>query len=310
MNILVTGGAGYIGSILTPALLHAGHKVTVIDNLLYKQTSLLDICYHPKFYFIRGDVRNKELISKTVKENDVIIPLAAIVGAPACEKDKKMAKEVNYYSIKIILSSSSPRQMILFPVTNSGYGIGQPGLYCDENSPLRPISFYGQTKVDAEKLLLDSGNAVTFRLATVFGASPRMRMDLLVNDFVYRALTDRFIVLFESHFKRNYIHIRDVANAFIFSIENYEKMSGEPYNIGLSNTNLSKKELCLKIKKLLPDFHIFESEIGKDTDKRNYIISNKKIESLGFLPKFSLEMGIQELIKAYNIVTVNFFKNI
>ena len=310
MKILVTGGAGYIGSVLVPYLLDQGHEVTVIDNFMYIQNTLLDVCCRKEFNIIRGDVRDRELILNNVKKHDVIIPLAAIVGAPACNKDKNLCKDVNYEAVKAISSYTSSQQMVLFPVTNSGYGIGQKGIYCDETTPLNPISLYGITKVDAEKLLLDAGNAATFRLATVFGASPRMRMDLLVNDFVYRAFTDRFIVLFESHFKRNYIHIRDVVLAFAFGMENFEKMKGQPYNVGLSAANLSKKELCLKIKEYIPDFHIFESEIGEDPDKRDYIVSNEKIESLGWYPRFSLDMGINELIKVYKLLTVHSFKNI
>lgn len=310
MKILVTGGAGYIGSVLTPILLQEGCVVTVLDNLMYRQDSLLSVCYHSNFRFIRGDVRDKELIEKETGKHDVIIPLAAIVGAPACDKDPALATEVNYEAIHCLLTCVSSRQMVLFPVTNSGYGIGQEGRYCDESTPLNPISLYGRTKVDAEKLLLDSGNAVTFRLATVFGMSSRMRLDLLVNDFVYRAVTDRSIVLFESHFKRNYVHIRDVANAFLFGLQQYDRMKGEPHNIGLSDSNLSKMELCLKIKAHIPNFHIFESEIGKDVDKRDYIVSNEKIEKLGFSPQYSIDMGIEELIKGYRILTLNHFRNI
>jgi nucleoside-diphosphate-sugar epimerase len=310
MKILVTGGAGYIGSVLVPVLLYIGHEVTVIDNFFYKQNSLLDVCYHPNFHVIIGDVRDEAFMKNHINKHDVIIPLAAIVGAPACNKDKQLAKEVNYEAIKIIGTVASSDQMVLFPTTNSGYGIGQSGVYCDEATPLKPISLYGQTKADAEKMLLEYGGAITFRLATVFGTSPRMRLDLLLNDFVYKALTDRFIVLFESHFKRNYIHIRDVASAFLFGIKHYEKMKGEPFNLGLSDANLSKMELCMKIKQHLPDFHIFESDIGEDPDKRDYIVSNAKIESLGFRPQYSLDMGIKELIRAYSMLNLHNFKNV
>lgn len=310
MKILITGGAGYLGSVMTSLFLQKDYKVTVIDNLMFRQASLLDACADPRFIFIRGDARDNELIKQEMAKHDIIIPLAAIVGAPACDKDCFTTKQINYESVKSLASFISSQQMILFPTTNSGYGIGQKDNYCDEKTPLNPISLYGQTKVDAEKLLLDSGNAVTFRLATVFGASPRMRMDLLVNDFVYRAYADRFIVLFESHFKRNYIHIRDVANVFLFGIENYEKMKGEAYNVGLSDANLTKMELCLKIKEYLTDFHIFESDIGKDPDKRDYIVSNAKVEAAGFRPRYSLDMGIQELIKVYSMLPVNLYKNV
>ncbi len=310
MKILITGGAGYIGSILAPQLVNAGYIVTVIDNFMYKQTSLLDIIYHPDFHLVNGDIRNRDLLERAVKEHDIIIPLAAIVGAPACDKDKELATQVNLEQIRTIAESASRNQMILFPVTNSGYGIGQKGIYCDETTPLNPISHYGKTKVDAEKLLLDLGSAITFRLATVFGVSARMRMDLLVNDFVYRAYKDRFIVLFESHFKRNYIHIRDVVRVFLHGIKENDRMKGEPYNVGLSDANLPKKEHCEKIKEHLPDFHIFESDIGKDPDQRDYIVRNKKIESTGWTPQYSLDDGIQELIKAYNFLPVNQYANI
>ena len=310
MKILVTGGAGYIGSILTPYLLDQGHEVTVLDNFMFKQNSLLDVCHYTNFNIIRGDVRDKNLIIENLKHHDVIIHLAGIVGAPACNKDKQLAKEVNLEAVRTISSNTSSQQMILFPVTNSGYGIGQSGIYCDEKTPLNPISLYGQTKVEAEKILLDTGNAVAFRLATVFGASPRMRMDLLVNDFVYRAFSDRFVVLFESHFKRNYIHIRDISQVFGFAMNNYNRMRGQTYNVGLSDANLSKMELCLKIKEYIPDFYILESEIGEDPDKRDYIVSNEKIESLGWRPKYSLDTGIQELIKAYKLLTIHNFKNV
>jgi len=309
-KILVTGGAGYIGSVMVPSLLNKGFDVTVLDNFMYKQSSLLDICHNPNLTVKVGDSRDKTLLVNLVNKHDIIIPLAAVVGAPACNKDKKFAEEVNFQHVKTIAESISKNQQILFPVTNSGYGIGQKGIYCDETTPLNPITHYGKTKVDAEKVLLDLGNAITFRLATVFGASPRMRMDLLVNDFVYRAYYDHFIVLFESHFKRNYIHIRDVVSAFFHGLDNYEKMKGQPYNVGLSSANLSKMELCEKIKQHIPDFHIFESDSGEDPDKRDYIVSNKRIESNGWKPDYSLDMGIEELLKAYSFLQINPFKNV
>jgi nucleoside-diphosphate-sugar epimerase len=310
MKILITGGAGYIGSILVPTLLAQGHEVTVIDNLLFRQAALLDCCALPSFRFIRGDARDDNLMRRELPKHDVIIPLAAIVGAPASDREPIATQQTNFDSINTMVKMLSTQQMVIYPTTNSGYGIGQEGKYCDEATPLKPISLYGKTKADAEKLLLDCGQAVTFRLATVFGAAPRMRMDLLVNDFVYRAVTDRFVVLFESHFKRNYIHIRDIANVFSFAVINYDRMKGEPYNVGLSAANLSKMELCQTIKEYLPDFHIFESEIGKDPDKRDYIVSNAKLESLGWRPQYSLNDGIKELIKAYGLITVNHFKNV
>ncbi len=307
--VLVTGGAGYIGSVFVPQLLYAGYAVTVLDNFMYKQASLLDICFHPDLDIIVEDVRNEHLLKKQVEKHDIIVPLAAIVGASACDRDKNLATQVNLEQAGNITKWISQDQKILFPVTNSGYGIGQKEIYCDETTPLNPISHYGRTKVDAEKVLLDHENAVTFRLATVFGVAPRMRMDLLVNDFVYRAYKDRYIVLFEAHFKRNYIHIRDVARVFLHALEKYETMKGEVYNVGLSDANLSKRELCEKIKKNIPDFHIFESEIAEDPDKREYIVSNEKIEAKGCQPKYSIVDGIKELIKLYKYLSLNAYAN-
>jgi nucleoside-diphosphate-sugar epimerase len=308
MKILITGGAGYIGSILTPALLHEGHKVTVLDNFMYNQTPLLDCCYHRNLTIIRGDARN--IPATEVKQADAIFPLASLVGAPLCQKDPLGARTTNLETIKSILEKRDPQQMIIFPTTNSGYGVGQKGIYCTEETPLNPISLYGRLKVEAERLLLDSVNCITLRLATVFGISPRMRLDLLVNDFTYRAVTDRFVVLFEAGFKRNYIHVRDVAKAFIHCLNNFDKMKNEPYNVGLSNANLSKRELCEEIKQVVPDFVIMESNIGEDPDKRNYIVSNEKIENTGFNPEVSIKEGIQELVKGYQIIRRNTFANV
>lgn len=309
-NILVTGGAGYIGSILVPELLKKGYCVTVIDNFMYNQTPLLECCYNTKLEVIRGDARDKYLIKKLIAKADCIIPLACLTGAPLCIKDSIGAKTTNYDAIKSILKLRSKNQRIIFPTTNSGYGIGQEGVICTEETPLKPISLYGNLKVQIEKILLDAGNCITFRLATVFGMSPRMRIDLLVNDFTYRAVKDRFIVLFEAHFKRNYIHIRDVAKVFIHGLNNYKKMKDEPYNVGLSNANISKLELCELIKKVMPDFYFVETKIGEDPDKRNYIVSNEKIEHTGFKPDFDLISGIKELVKGFQIVRENTFSNI
>lgn len=309
-KVLVTGGAGYIGSVFVPQLLAKDYQVTVLDNFMYKQDSLMDICYHPDLDMIVGDVRDAEIFKKEIEKHDIIIPLAAIVGAPACDRDKTLATAINQTQIENIAKWVSKDQMVLYPVTNSGYGIGQDGIFCTEETPLNPISHYGLTKVAGERALLDKGNAVTFRLATVFGTAPRMRMDLLVNDFVYRAFSDRFIVLFESHFKRNYIHIRDIASVFFHAIENFNALKKEPYNVGLSDANLSKMELCKKIKTHLPNFHIFESEIAEDLDKRDYIVSNEKIEATGWKPKFSIDDGIKELIKAYSFLKLNPYNNL
>jgi nucleoside-diphosphate-sugar epimerase len=302
MKILITGGAGYLGSILVPHLLNLGHEVTVLDSLIYGQAPLLDRCIDPKFEFVYGDARDEDVLHRLVAKADCIVPLAALVGAPACQRDAIGAKSVNRDAVRLIARLRAKEQRVLFPTTNSGYGIGQEGIACTEDTPLRPISLYGTTKVEAEKLLLDSGEAVTFRLATVFGASPRMRLDLLVNDFVYRAVNDRAVVLFEAHFKRNYIHIRDVARVFSHGMDNYEAMKGRPFNVGLSDANLSKLELCEKIQKHMPEFVFSESQIGEDPDKRNYIVSNSRIEGTGWRPAYSLDNGIVELMKAYRIV--------
>ncbi|MDH4468314.1 MAG: NAD(P)-dependent oxidoreductase [Bacteriovoracaceae bacterium] len=310
MNILVTGGAGYIGSTLTPMLLDKGYKVTVLDNFLFKQTSLLDHCYRSNLEIVRGDVRDKKLVKELVSKADAIIPLACLVGAPLCAKEPEVAQIVNSEMIKYIYDIKTQTQMMIYPSTNSGYGVGQEGIYCDENSPLRPISQYGIVKAEAETYLLNGGHATCFRFATIFGMSPRMRLDLLVNDFTYRAVNDRFLVLFEGHFKRNYLHVRDAANAFIHTLENYRKMEGQTYNVGLSTANLSKAELCEIIKKYVPNTTILNSEVGEDLDKRNYIVSNEKIEGTGYLPKYSLDDGIVELVKGFKILKRDQFANI
>ncbi len=309
LHILITGGAGYIGSILTPLLLQKGHRVTVLDNLMYKQVTLLDCFGNSRFEFIKGDVADEALLKRLMASADVIIPLAAIVGAPACQSNPALAKMVNYDAIETILKNLSTEQRVLFPNTNSGYGIGEKQAECTEESPLRPVSLYGKLKVDIEKRLLDSGRAICFRLATVFGVSPRMRLDLLVNDFTFRAVHDRFIVLFEEHFKRNYIHIRDVSGAFIFGMENFEKMRGHAFNVGLSQANLSKRELCEKIQTYLPHFYIHSAPVGRDPDQRDYIVSNAKLESLGWRPTKGLDEGIRELISAYSLIKHSQFAN-
>lgn len=309
-KVLVTGGAGYLGSILVPLLLNNDFRVTVVDSLLYRQNSLLECCIDPHFEFIRGDVRDESLMKRLLKDVDVIIPLAALVGAPLCDMDKLAAVSTNRDAVIMLNNLRSPSQMLLIPITNSGYGIGEKDKFCTEETPLRPISLYGRTKVEAEQAVLESGSAVSFRLATVFGASPRMRTDLLVNDFVYRAVNDNAVVLFEAHFKRNYIHTRDVARVFLHGIDYYDSMKGRPYNVGLSDANLSKAELCVKIREHIPSFVYLESNIGEDPDKRDYIVSNERIESTGWKPQYSLDDGIRELIKVYRIIKNNQYANV
>ncbi len=310
-HVLVTGGAGYIGSVLVPLLLATGRRVTVLDNFLYHQTSLLDCCHNPNLDIIRGDVRHETLLRRLLDSDvDAILPLACIVGAPACDRWPAEARAINLDAIALLLRLRRPEQWVIFPNTNSGYGVGESGIECTEDSPLRPVSLYGRLKVEAERLVLDAGRSISFRLATVFGISPRMRLDLLVNDFTWRAVTDRFVVLFEAHFKRNYIHVRDVARAFLHALDNADRMAGQAYNVGLSDANLSKLELCLEIKKQVPDFTIMEAPVGKDPDQRNYIVSNAKIEATGYRPEVSLEQGIAELIKGYRILRGPRFSNV
>ncbi len=310
MRILVTGAAGYIGSVLVPQLLKEGYEVIVLDNFMYNQTSLLDCCYDNNLTIIRGDVRDQELVSNCIRKVDAIFPLACLTGAPLCNKDPGGARTINFDAVKMILKLRSKDQLIIFPTTNSGYGVGEEGLYCTEETPLRPISLYGRLKVEIEKILLDSGNCITLRLATAFGVSPRMRLDLLVNDFVYRAVTDRVVTLFEANFKRNYCHVRDICRAFIHCLNNVDITRGEPYNVGLSDANLSKLELCQEIKKHVPEFYFFESPIGEDPDKRNYVVSNAKIEATGYKPQVSLQDGIVELIKGFQILRRNQYANV
>ena len=310
MKIAITGGAGYIGSVLVPELLHLGHEVRVLDNFYFGQTALLDCCADKSFSIIRGDARDRDTLAKFIDGADLIIPLAALVGFPLCDYDKVAAKTTNLDAILLLLELRKPEQKIIFPCTNSGYGTSDGSIYCTEDTPLNPISLYGTTKAEAEKAILEAGNSLTFRFATVFGASPRMRLDLLVNDFVYRAVNDRTMIIFEGHFKRNFIHIRDVVGAYIHAINNFETMKGKAYNCGLSDANLSKIELCEKIKEHLPHFTFFESEINSDPDKRNYIVSNERLESTGWRPQYSLDDGIEELIRTYSIIKNNSYANI
>jgi nucleoside-diphosphate-sugar epimerase len=301
-SVLVTGGAGYLGSILTPELLAAGHRVTVLDNFMYSQNSLAHLCANPDFDVANGDARAPDTLSPLVSKADVVIPLAALVGAPLCNRDPIAATTTNRDAIATLCKMLSPSQRVVMPTTNSGYGIGEPGKFCTEETPLRPVSLYGRDKVAAEQLVLGRENAISLRLATVFGMSPRMRVDLLVNDFVHRAVTDRFIVLFEAHFKRNYLHIRDVARAFLHAIDDFDRMRGRAYNVGLSDANLSKTELCECIKAQVAEFVYLEAPIGGDPDKRDYIVSNARIEATGYRTKYSLDDGIRELIKGFRTI--------
>ncbi len=309
-RILVTGGAGYLGSVLVGSLLQHGYQVTVLDNLLYNQPSLLGYCSYPQFDFVLGDCRNERVVSELVKKHDVLIPLAAIVGAPACDRDPWMARSVNLEAVELLMRWRSPQQLVVYPTTNSGYGTQTGDLYCTEDTPLEPISLYGQTKSQAEAVVLNQPNTITLRLATVFGMSLRMRLDLLVNHFVYAAVTDGYLIIFEKDFKRNYVHIRDVADCFIHCLKQSEHMVGRPYNVGLDAANLSKEQLALKVKEYVPGFFVHFSEVGSDPDKRNYIVSNQRLREAGFEAQRSLDDGIRELLKGYRMLGRAPFKNI
>jgi len=309
-KILVTGGAGYIGSMLVPELLQAGNKVTVLDNFLFKQSSLNHVAANKSFDVINGDIRNEKLMKDLIGKHDVILPLAALVGAPLCNKDPFGAESVNLHAPLKMMKMLSKDQWLMMPITNSAYGKGGDNGYCDERSPLHPISSYAIHKVEVEKALLEHTNSMSFRLATVFGMAPRMRLDLLVNDFAYRAVYDRFIVLFEAHFRRNYIHVRDVVRAFMHGLEHFEDMRGEAYNVGLSEANLTKMELAMRIKEHIPQFTVIEAPIGEDPDKRDYLVSNAKIEKKGFKPQHGLDDGVRELIKGYTMIKNSIYANV
>lgn len=310
MRILVTGGAGYIGSVMVPRMLEQGHSVTVLDTFERGTTDLSSSCANENFNPVRGDARDTRLLDELVPKHDVLIPLAALVGAPLCKQDPIAAKTLNQDAVVDLVKRTSKEQIIVYPTTNSGYGVGEAGKFCTEKSPLNPISLYGVTKVEAEKAVLESGNGVTLRLATVFGMSPRMRTDLLVNDFTWRAVTDRAVVIFEGHFKRNYIHIRDVVKGFEHAIENFSDMRGEAYNLGLSEANLSKLELCARIREHVPNFVFLEAPIGEDPDKRDYIVSNDKLEGTGWRPDWSLDRGIRELLRGYRMIRNSRYANV
>ena len=309
-NILVTGGAGYLGSTMVPDLLNAGHRVTVLDNFMFKQSSLNHVCHSFNFNVVKGDIRVESTIAPLIQKADIIIPLAALVGAPICSLDPVGATTTNHDAITLMLKLLSKQQIVLMPTTNSAYGTGDENNFCTEESPLRPISQYAIEKVGIEKELMQRENAISFRLATVFGMSPRMRIDLLVNDFTYRAVNDRFVVLFESYFKRNYVHVRDVSRAFQHAIVNFDKMKGQIYNVGLSDANVSKKELCEYIQKQVSDFIFIDAPVGKDLDQRNYVVSNAKLEATGFTTSVSLDAGISELIKGYTMIRNSRYGNV
>jgi nucleoside-diphosphate-sugar epimerase len=309
-RILVTGGAGYLGSILCEHLLAAGYQLTVVDNLIYGQEPLFHLCAQGAFDFVRGDVRDERLMHELIGQADVIIPLAAIVGAPACDRDPWLARAVNRDAITLLNRLRSPSQLVVFPMTNSGYGTKSGEVHCTEETPLEPISHYGRTKAQAETELLSSPNTITLRLATVFGMSPRMRLDLLVNHFTYAAVTDRYLVLFERHHRRNFVHIRDVADCFVQAIAHADKMAGRPYNVGLDGANLSKEELARKIQEHVPGFVVQHSEIGADPDKRDYIVSNQRLREAGFEARRSLDEGIRELIKGYRMLARSRYHNV
>jgi len=309
-HIFITGGAGYLGSVLVRRLLESGYRVTVLDNFLFNQTSLLDCAVFEDLRIVRGDCRDEALVRELARSADIVIPMAALVGAPLCDRDKTAAVTTNRDAVRMICRITSREQRIILPVTNSGYGIGEKDKFCTEESPLRPISLYGITKMEAEMAALERGNAITFRFATVFGVSPRMRLDLLVNDFTWRAVNDRAVVVFEGHFKRNFIHIDDIARVFLHGTNNFESMKNRPYNVGLEDANLSKLELCAEIKKVVSNFTWLEAQVGEDVDKRDYIVSNKRLLSTGFKPEWSLERGIRQLTAFFPVLRRNFNANV
>jgi nucleoside-diphosphate-sugar epimerase len=310
-RVLVTGGLGYIGSILCEQLLAAGYRVTALDNVMYGQEQgLYHLCANDRFDFIRGDVRDEAVMRPAVAAADVVVHLAAVVGMPACQRDPALATGVNLESVRLLDRLRSPNQLVIYPNTNSGYGATSGKAFCTEDSPLDPISLYGRTKCEAERVLLNRPNTVALRLATVFGMSPRMRLDLLVNHFVYAAVTDGYIVLFEKDFKRNFVHVRDVADCMRYAIEHPKGMAGRPFNLGLDEANISKEELALKVQQAVPRFYLHFAPIGQDPDKRNYIVSNQRLRDAGFVARRTLEGGIRELIKGYAMAGRGIYKNV
>jgi nucleoside-diphosphate-sugar epimerase len=298
-----------VGSVLCETLLREGFRVIALDRMSF-EPSLFHLCASPCFEFIYGDVRDEALMAKAMKSADVIIPLAALVGAPLCQRDPWTATSVNLEAVRLVTRLRSPRQLVIYPTTNSGYGTKSGSVHCTEETPLEPISLYGVTKTEAEKSVLDGGNSISLRLATVFGVSPRMRLDLLVNHFVYAAVTDGYLVVFEKGFQRNFVHIRDVADCFVFAIRNHRQMAGRSFNLGLDSANLTKEELAEKVKQHVPSFFIHYSEIGVDPDKRNYLVSNQRLREAGFQAQRSLDDGITELLKAYRMLGRGKFQNV
>jgi nucleoside-diphosphate-sugar epimerase len=309
-RVLVTGGAGYLGSVLCEHLLDAGYRVAVLDNLAHRQHSLFHLCANPAFSFQYGDARDEAAVRRLLGEADVVIPLAAVVGAPACDRDPWLARSLNVDAVRMLNRLRSPDQLVVFPTTNSGYGMKPGAAYCTEETPLEPVSLYGRTKAEAEADLLGSPNVISLRLATVFGISPRMRVDLLVNHFVYAAVKDRYLVIFEKQFRRNFVHIRDVADCMIHGIRHADAMAGRCYNVGLDSANLTKEQLALKVKEQVPDFAIEFASVGHDPDKRDYIVSNQRLREAGFEARRSLEEGIGELLKGYRMLAWGPFENV
>ena len=308
-KILITGGAGYIGSMLATKLVQLGYEITVVDLMKYEKNSLSHLVFFDNFNLIKHDVTDEKFIKKIINKFDYIIPLAALVGAPLCEKNKNKTIKTNVETIKILLRNITKKQRIIYPTTNSGYGVGLKNKHCDETSPLNPISLYGVTKLKAEELVMTHRNSIAFRLATVFGVSYRMRTDLLVNNFVERAIKKKLLEIFEPNFRRNYIHIRDVVQAIVYAIENFNKLKGNIFNLGLSSANLTKINLAKKIKKYYKPVKIKIIKNRSDPDKRDYFVSNRKIEKNGFKATISLDKGIKELIKLFQKVDIKFINN-
>jgi nucleoside-diphosphate-sugar epimerase len=307
MNILITGGAGYIGSELVNCLIEE-HKITVLDNLMYDETSLLRYAQNNNFNFVKGDVRNTELLKQLTRQSDVILPLAALVGFPLCDDHPRDATEINFEANRWFAENKSKDQLVIYPCTNSGYGVSVDGSVCTEESPLNPVSLYGKTKVMAEQVYQEKDNCVTFRLATVFGPSSRMRSDLLVNNFVLKALKERLLVLYECEFMRNYVHVSDVCGAFKFVLDNWDSCKNETYNVGNDSINMNKLQLAQIIQKHIP-IEIIKAEFNSDPDIRDYIVSSEKIYSKGFECKYDLDDGVKQLIKAYSIIDSPWYAN-